>query len=467
MDVSRSACIKLMALLALAFCVLVSVGATHAFAATDNPGTGLSTNHDWAGLVLQDGGWPQSGANITVIMQWMASENVVATWWEDPSDGSVNNPLNNGLGSGGGSGRGSYRDLPTAAYYVALNLEAPDWGYPHVAADLAASKPATTTASAIWDSDWASGHYGTVGHPGAHWHTSTVQTVAAPPSNWAALTLSSTSGTYGTALTLTTSGGSGTGAVSYAVTTPGSAGCSLNSYGTALSATSAGTCTVTATKAADANYNAASSTATTVTFAKATTKTVLKLSATKVTYGHEQTDLLSVTVSPQFPGSMPTGTVTVKRSTTTLCTITLSSAKGSCLLTHKELPAGSFSIYANYGPNANFVGSTSFITKTILAVTRASTKTTLTLSVKKVNFGHEQGEHLWVSVSPQFSDTTPTGTVTISGTPCRIKLASDKGSCTLSSAKFRRGAHSLVAHYGGSADFVSSTSANKTIDVIR
>src|SRR5208283_1964946 len=55
--------------------------------------------------------------------------------------------------------------------------------------------------------------------------------------------------------------------VSYAVTAAGSAGCSLTGGGTTLSATSAGTCTVTATKAADANYNEVSSTATTVTFA--------------------------------------------------------------------------------------------------------------------------------------------------------------------------------------------------------
>ena len=77
--------------------------------------------------------------------------------------------------------------------------------------------------------------------------------------------LSSTSGTYGTDLTLDTSGGSGSGAVTYAVTTTGSAGCSIIS-GTKLRATSPGTCTVTATKAASGVYSADSSTATTVTF---------------------------------------------------------------------------------------------------------------------------------------------------------------------------------------------------------
>jgi uncharacterized repeat protein (TIGR01451 family) len=57
--------------------------------------------------------------------------------------------------------------------------------------------------------------------------------------------------------TLGTTGGSGTGAVSYAVTA-GAANCSVS--GSTLTGTSVGNCTVTATKAADANYNAATAT---------------------------------------------------------------------------------------------------------------------------------------------------------------------------------------------------------------
>ena len=80
----------------------------------------------------------------------------------------------------------------------------------------------------------------------------------------AALTLTSTSGIAGNSLTFTSKGGSGTGAVSYAVTNVGTAECSVS--GTALNANKAGTCTVTVTKAADANYKVALSSATTVTF---------------------------------------------------------------------------------------------------------------------------------------------------------------------------------------------------------
>jgi hypothetical protein len=78
-----------------------------------------------------------------------------------------------------------------------------------------------------------------------------------------ALSVTSTSGTYGTDLNLTSSGGSGTGAVTFATST---AGCSLPTT-TTLRAAGAIACQVTATKAADADYNAVSSTLTNVVFA--------------------------------------------------------------------------------------------------------------------------------------------------------------------------------------------------------
>jgi hypothetical protein len=71
--------------------------------------------------------------------------------------------------------------------------------------------------------------------------------------------------TYNTTETLSTSGGSGGGAVTYTVT---SGSCSVS--GNQLTANSGtGTCSVTATKAADTNYNQATSVAATVTLQKA------------------------------------------------------------------------------------------------------------------------------------------------------------------------------------------------------
>jgi hypothetical protein len=74
----------------------------------------------------------------------------------------------------------------------------------------------------------------------------------------AALSLTSKSGKIGTSLKLTTSGGSGTGGVTFSVVNGTAKGCALS--GTSLKATSAGTCVVTATKAGDSTYLAATST---------------------------------------------------------------------------------------------------------------------------------------------------------------------------------------------------------------
>lgn len=129
------------------------------------------TNGDWAKLVLMFGGWPQTDANVQVMLRWMRQENGPPDWW------NRNNPLNNGYGSGGGAGLGSYPDLTTAAKYAAENLQR---GYPGIVAGLTAGTSADATAAAIWASPWATSHYGN----GSHWSTAPVQLVKAPASAW-------------------------------------------------------------------------------------------------------------------------------------------------------------------------------------------------------------------------------------------------------------------------------------------
>jgi hypothetical protein len=79
----------------------------------------------------------------------------------------------------------------------------------------------------------------------------------------------------------------------------------------------------------------------------------------KVTYGDEQTEHISVSVSPQHSGSMPAGTVTIKKSATTLCVIKLSSGKGSCTLSAKNLKVGTYHVVATYDGSKSYQGSTS------------------------------------------------------------------------------------------------------------
>lgn len=129
------------------------------------PSTGMTTNVQWAELVLQDGGWPVSTNNVTVMTQWMGSENYVTTWWAPTFTTaqpalSRNNPLNSGYGASAFGGLGAYPTLTTAAYYVARQLHYPTYGYKTIAADLTKSAPVGTTAKAIQDSTWATSHYG-------------------------------------------------------------------------------------------------------------------------------------------------------------------------------------------------------------------------------------------------------------------------------------------------------------------
>jgi hypothetical protein len=78
----------------------------------------------------------------------------------------------------------------------------------------------------------------------------------------APLSITSTSGRFGTALSLTTSGGSGSGTLSFSVVNGTATGCSVT--GALLTSLSAGTCVVTATKAADSSFDSVSSGATTI-----------------------------------------------------------------------------------------------------------------------------------------------------------------------------------------------------------
>jgi outer membrane protein OmpA-like peptidoglycan-associated protein len=93
----------------------------------------------------------------------------------------------------------------------------------------------------------------------------TFQITGAPQTGFS-LTASSFSVVYQQTVTLSTTGGDGAGAVTYA-TQNGSGSCSL--AGSTLTGSTAGTCTVTATKAAEGGYLAATSNTITVTVDKA------------------------------------------------------------------------------------------------------------------------------------------------------------------------------------------------------
>ena len=131
------------------------------------------TNYDWAKLVLIFAKLPATDDNVTVFTRWMRQENGADDWW------NRNNPLNNGWGSGGGGGTGTYPNLVVAAENAAEAMRTLP-GYQGFVSAFERGAPMEEIESAIWNSNWASGHYGY----GSHWHYTPVDVVTAPAGAW-------------------------------------------------------------------------------------------------------------------------------------------------------------------------------------------------------------------------------------------------------------------------------------------
>jgi hypothetical protein len=114
----------------------------------------------------------------------------------------------------------------------------------------------------------------------------------------------------------------------------------------------------------DPNDVNATSAAVTVTVTRAATRSVLALSRTTVTYGHETSERLTVTVTPQFRGT-PAGEITIKAGRVTLCTIRLNAGSGGCTLSARQLGPGSYQLAARYAGGVDFTPSASSRTLTV------------------------------------------------------------------------------------------------------
>ena len=158
--------------------------------------------------------------------------------------------------------------------------------------------------------------------------------------------LSATSKTFPysqTSLTVNSvTGGSGTGAVSISSVADGTAtGCSLS--GSTLSATSSGTCTLTVTKAADSNFNAATTTAT-FTFNQATQTVAITSTAPTAAKVAGSTYALTAT------GGASGNSVTFTSTTTSVCTVATA--------TVSFVAVGTCSIAANQASTTNYSAAT-------------------------------------------------------------------------------------------------------------
>jgi hypothetical protein len=241
-----------------------------------------------------------------------------------------------------------------------------------------------------------------------------------------------------------------------------------------LSATAAGTCTVTATMAGNGNYNPVSSAVTTITFSgvsKIPTSITLSSSTSSRTYGDEDDVTFSAHVTSS--SGTPTGTVSVMAGSTVLCTITLSGGAGSCTTGFATLPAGSYSITAVYNPTGNFAGSTS--TSHPLTINKDTSTTTVSVSPTTVTYGNESVAVFTVTVVTGNGEMLPAAesvTVHVGSATC-VALVTPSGhggtgTCTISNTALPVGGrYAVSATYSGDTDLRSSSdTANTGLKVV-
>ena len=239
-----------------------------------------------------------------------------------------------------------------------------------------------------------------------------------------------------------------------------------------------GSCELSATRFGPGSYNLAASyggdsdfapssdaVGTAVTVFKASSSTGLRLSTAKVTYGHEQAERLSVSVTPEFAGT-PTGRVAVTRGKTTLCEITLSSGKGSCTLAPTRLGAGKYASRRQLRRRPELrrlgrlgrAGVARLQGHLLHRPQVVGFEGDLRPRTRRAPVG--QGD----ARIPRDAEREHQGEMGAT-TLCEITLSSGKGSCTLAPTKLGAGTYHLGATYEGSSDFRGSVSAPETLTI--
>lgn len=146
---------------------------------------------------------------------------------------------------------------------------------------------------------------------------------------------------------------SGTRPVCAVTITAGRGTCAL-----AASALAAGRADLSAAFAGNGDFAPSHSVSRALAVAKADPSLAVTMSAATVVYGKEQSERLSVAVTPEHAGT-PTGHALVKSGSVTICQIALAAGKGSCSLSARSLAVGVHALVVVYPGCADFTGSAS------------------------------------------------------------------------------------------------------------
>ncbi len=301
--------------------------------------------------------------------------------------------------------------------------------------------------------------------------------VMAMPTN---VVTNSTPTTLGSSVTFTaTVAGAGvtpTGTVTWTVS--GSAGITACTSSTTALSSATATCAITASKAGtyvvsdsyggDSNYNPVTSSTDTVTVNGDPSSITLSLSKSSRTYGAESGETFTTTVSGTS-GSLPTGTVSIKYGSTTLCsTSTLvekstSSVTATCNLSNTEQSVGSYSVTAAYSGDTYNAGATS--SPQSFSVSQDSTFTVMQGLPITIAYGSEQKVVFGVAIltgNGEVLPATESVTVNVGTASCVASMTPTPpvgaiGSCSITASSLVVSSYKVSTSYLGDPDLKSSS----------
>ncbi len=228
-------------------------------------------------------------------------------------------------------------------------------------------------------------------------------------------------------------------------------GLTLNGVATfATSSLAAGSYSITATYAGDANYESSTSRVLIQIVDKNASATTLKSNVNPSVYGQSVT--LTATVAPASSSSLvPTGKVTFKNGSAALASVTLSNGVASYTTT--RLPAGSLSLVAAYEGDSNFATSSGTLTE---QVNQSGTTTTLTSNPNPSSLG--QSVTFKATVTGQYQGLIGGSVTFMNGTNSLGNVVLSNGRATLAFTFTAPGTDSITAVYAGDANDQASTS---------
>ena len=210
----------------------------------------------------------------------------------------------------------------------------------------------------------------------------------------------------------------------------------------------------------DVNFTGSTSLPLTQNVLRATTTVVTSNRVPSATFGQSIT--FTATVRPAVGTGIPTGTVQFSIDGGNVGVPVTLNAQGRATFATTTLSAGTHSVVATYGGSTVFAGSPPSA-PLAQVVNKAASTTVVTSSANPSVFGQA------VTLTARVTPGVPTGSVTftIDGAPVGPVTLDATGRARLVISTLAVGPHNVTAAYGGSTNYIPSTSANfvQTVNV--